>query len=305
MAINKIVPVNPDPYVNRTKGDTELAKFAHLNELVRRINVNLLALTPNSITFSCVPSATGEWVIGGDWVTFTKVNYATDVDVIIPGVLEITRGNNKGIYNAAVESSYDNNDYTSPANTEWNSQETDPTNYGWLDVNNITTRIYDTWVEASDWNPPDNVDNQVEFVMRETTSGRYWQVQFLQWTQNAVGGGFSYKRREIVFIPPVCGGITFGDGTTITSVNQVFPPDDLYEVVGSSTVFTDGSDLVNLPSSFIGWQIRVFRNGTLLGRQIVGSSDPYYEYDPETAEIILSVDAVTDEKFTIMAYKKI
>lgn len=305
MAINRMVPVTPDPYVNRAKGDVELAKFAHLNELIRRINSSLLNLTPNSITFSCVPSVTGEWIIGSDWVTFTKVDYATDVDVIIPGVLEITRGNNRGIYNAAVESSYDRDDNTSPANTEWNSQETDPTNYGWLDVNNITTRIYDNWADASDYWPTGNVENQVEFVMRETTSGRYWQVQFLQWTENAAGGGFSYQRREIIFIPPVCGGITFGDGTTITSVNQVFPPDDLYEVVGSSTVFTDGSDLGNLPSSFIGWQIRVFRNGTLLERQIVGSSDPYYEYDPETAEIILSVDAVTDEKFTIMAYKKI
>jgi hypothetical protein len=54
-------------------------------------------------------------------VTFTKEDNVPNTDVIIPQVLEITRGDQQGIYNAALEQSYDNMSYVSPANTLWNS----------------------------------------------------------------------------------------------------------------------------------------------------------------------------------------
>jgi hypothetical protein len=55
----------------------------------------------------------------GSEVSFTKENYTDNVDVIVEGVLEITRGEQQGIYNSATESSYNNN--VSPADTRWNS----------------------------------------------------------------------------------------------------------------------------------------------------------------------------------------
>jgi len=55
----------------------------------------------------------------GPTVYFTKTNYGSEVDVIVPGVLEITRGNNGVIYNAAVEGSANNS--LSPSGTQWNS----------------------------------------------------------------------------------------------------------------------------------------------------------------------------------------
>jgi hypothetical protein len=55
----------------------------------------------------------------GESVIFTKENYTDDVDVIVEGVVEITRGEVQGIYNVATEGSYNQN--TSPADTEWNS----------------------------------------------------------------------------------------------------------------------------------------------------------------------------------------
>lgn len=57
----------------------------------------------------------------GATVTFTKNDYEDVKDIIIPNVLEITRGDQQGIYNSALEQSYDNNTYVSPANTVWNS----------------------------------------------------------------------------------------------------------------------------------------------------------------------------------------
>ena len=52
-------------------------------------------------------------------VYFTKLNYASNVDVIIPGRLEIKRNNDRAIYNFAVEGNF--NDNVSPQGTEWNS----------------------------------------------------------------------------------------------------------------------------------------------------------------------------------------
>lgn len=40
MAIKKIRPQSPDPYLGKTKGDTEFARLAHLNNLVDQINAN-------------------------------------------------------------------------------------------------------------------------------------------------------------------------------------------------------------------------------------------------------------------------
>jgi len=55
---------------------------------------------------------------GGPTVYFTKINYQTKVDVIIEGRLEITRGNNQAIYNAAIDEGWSNN---TPYGTQWNS----------------------------------------------------------------------------------------------------------------------------------------------------------------------------------------
>ncbi len=51
-------------------------------------------------------------------VYFTKENYQSDVDVIIEGRLEITRGNSQAIYNIAAENEWTND---TPYGTQWNS----------------------------------------------------------------------------------------------------------------------------------------------------------------------------------------
>jgi len=62
----------------------------------------------------------------GPVVTFTKTNYGSEVDIIVPGVVEITRGSNQGIYNVVSESGWDAS--ASPSGTTWNSIYTEPNN---------------------------------------------------------------------------------------------------------------------------------------------------------------------------------
>lgn len=54
-------------------------------------------------------------------VYFTKTNYQSEVDVIIEGRLEITRGNDNPIYNSAAENGWSND---TPFGTLWNSVHT-------------------------------------------------------------------------------------------------------------------------------------------------------------------------------------
>ena len=94
--------------------------------------------------------------------------------------------------------------------------------------------------------------------------------------------------------------------TTKTTMSNFFTaiPNDVYAVVDTAGVVTinDGDTTITLPSTFEGFRIRIFRNGTLLDFEDQGSQDPYYTYNPSTRVITLSVAASTSEKFLIIAY---
>ena len=68
-------------------------------------------------------------------VYFTKTNYENVVDIIIPGRLEIKRGNGGAIYNDVLENSW--NQSVSPEGTEWNSIYTQPFNGSEFGYNTI------------------------------------------------------------------------------------------------------------------------------------------------------------------------
>ena len=68
-------------------------------------------------------------------VYFTKTNYENVVDIIIPGRLEIKRGNGGAIYNDVLENSWDEN--VSPEGTEWNSIYTQSNNGSEFGYNTI------------------------------------------------------------------------------------------------------------------------------------------------------------------------
>ena len=84
----------------------------------------------------------------GPKVSFKKADYADPnitKDIIIPGVLEITRGNNQGLYNIAIENSFNTN---SPKNTGWSSEYVNPNNTSWGPLENLTNRTYTRWYDA-------------------------------------------------------------------------------------------------------------------------------------------------------------
>lgn len=139
-------------------------------------------------------------VILGEILYFTKTNYGSEIDYINPGFTEITRGNNQGIFNIAVEGGYSFN--VSPANTGWNAD-------GWSNLLNIETRTYQDWGNAIGYDPPAMVGQ--ELVMVDYSTNQYYLIKFTQWTQGGAGGGFSYTRQEVV-LSEKC-AITFSDGT--------------------------------------------------------------------------------------------
>lgn len=136
----------------------------------------------------------------GSKVSFTKPSYSNPYahrDVIIPGVLEIARNNNGGLYNAALESSYNGN---GPLNTEWTSQFVDPTYTSWAPLWDIASRTYVTWInclETPEGSSAPPLQVGMHMIMHETTTNRYWLMMFTHWSSNNSGGGFAYDRYEI------------------------------------------------------------------------------------------------------------
>jgi hypothetical protein len=57
----------------------------------------------------------------GSFVVFTKTNYGSEVDIIVPGVVELTRDSQGGLYNTITDTPPFNNQWPGPGDTEWNS----------------------------------------------------------------------------------------------------------------------------------------------------------------------------------------
>ena len=135
----------------------------------------------------------------GPKVSFTKTNYGSEVDVIILGYLEITRGNNSGIFNIAQEEGYNGD---SPKYTKWNSRFTDSTNYGWSNVGNSTdsSRNFDSWYNSVDGAAGNNILHN-DFIMffngskieGYTGTNKFYLIKFTKWTPGNAGGGMLAK----------------------------------------------------------------------------------------------------------------
>lgn len=164
----------------------------------------------------------------GDEISFTSLDFGTEVDIIEFGITELTRGDNGGLYNSALEPFFQ---FTSPAGTEWNSVFTDPLKNGHGDLSDVANRTYGTFTAA--------LLNSIGFyilstplVMHDLNTDKYWKFTFTQWTAGG-GGGFAYTRQEI--IPADLRGITFSDGTRQTTASPTL-------VAGENIQFNDTTD---------------------------------------------------------------
>jgi hypothetical protein len=147
----------------------------------------------------------------GNVVTFTRTANNNVSDVIDTGLALARDNNGQGLYNSAVEVSY--NAAVSPANTEWNWS-------GWDNLDNVKNRHYRTWREALRNKVGSNIVG-AELVMHDLTNDTYYKVKFTEWDiggVNGANGAFAYTRELIFTFGEV--GVVFEDGTNqITASN--------------------------------------------------------------------------------------
>jgi hypothetical protein len=146
---------------------------------------------------------------------FKKENYATanNVDVIEDDStlqIGITRGNNNGIYNPFTEEGWDED--VSPDGTEWNTD-------GWDDLSDVETRTYTNFYAAYNGGLGNRVPGS-KAVMYVPSIDKYYAIQWLSWTQNNAGGGFSYLRYEID-LTKLNEGVKFPDGTVLKTAQGI------------------------------------------------------------------------------------
>jgi hypothetical protein len=142
----------------------------------------------------------------GELVFFEKQNEGDEVDIISDG-LHITRGEYGWLYNPLEEEEYSE---TSPTNSLWN-------NDGWSDLTDIENREYTTLSDI--WNQNFSAIVGSNMIMKDTTTDKYYAVEFLSWSRGG-GGGFSYNRYEID-LSELQQGITFADGTKLNSTTDL------------------------------------------------------------------------------------
>ena len=156
---------------------------------------------------NCLPFDFKEGSVGPK-VSFRKTagsDPETNKDVIIPGLLEITRGNEGGgIYNIAQEEIFSGN--FSPRGTVWNTQYLDPENTSWAPLWDVTSRTFDTWREAiktpsNNYAAPQYVGMPavMRFTDPETHTIAYYLIMFTEWGVGAYDqeGAFAYDRWEL------------------------------------------------------------------------------------------------------------
>jgi hypothetical protein len=153
------------------------------------------------------------WPFADGEITFTKADYADwtlpENQDRITGNVWLTRGDNSGLFNAAVESWYFAIGWAGePTGTEWAIGTTA----------NYDTLTYEPWVEWLDYWPgwyatsPDYNPAVLHLIDDDI----YIDIEFTQWTTGprgtdpGQGGGFSYRRAAEPAVIPVPGAIVLG-----------------------------------------------------------------------------------------------
>jgi hypothetical protein len=139
----------------------------------------------------------------GPLVTFTRTDYGDEIDEISEG-LHITKDDQGWLYNALEDEEHDDD---TPTGSLWN-------NDGWDDFGNVESRTY-TSLESIWGGNFANIPG-AKMIMLDTTTDKYWAIEFLSWTNNNQGGGASYTRQELD-LDSLETGIRFQDGTRQTT----------------------------------------------------------------------------------------
>lgn len=171
-----------------------MADKDYVNDTVNTAIAEAISEPMSSIAFGVDMKTVGPKVV------FTKTNYGNEVDRIIPGEVEITRGNSGGLYNSALQEGYGDG---GPLNTYWNSEFTDSANYGWAKLGTVIEgRHFDTWSNSLSGQAGVNIiGRELVMVAEGDNTTLFFMIKFTQWTEgqneNGNGGGFSYERYQI------------------------------------------------------------------------------------------------------------
>jgi len=175
----------------------------------------------------------------GSLITFTRTDYGDEVDEISEG-LHITKDDQGWLYNALENEEHGDD---TPTGSLWN-------NDGWDDFGNVETRTYTSLSDIWGGNFA-NIPG-AKMIMLDTTTDKYWAIEFLSWTNNNQGGGASYTRQELD-LDNLQEGIRFSDGTrqttayVPTNVKLTSPGNRrIEEVAGYKQVEVTAKSTVNL-----------------------------------------------------------
>jgi hypothetical protein len=159
--------------------------------------------------------ALAQTVWNGPTTSFAKANFADHTlpenqDAIASGVA-ITRANALGIFNIAVEESYE--DGVSPADTEWAWTLNNPgLTHADIRADNYAALNFDDWVTAHSRQPLATVG--IPGVLHIISLDIYIDVTFTAWTPFGGGGGFAYDRST----PPVALPAVSGAGRALCAI---------------------------------------------------------------------------------------
>lgn len=218
--INRVLYKLPNRPFAKTAKDNRMARLVDLNALIEDIN-EILEDIENTVGSGsggpvCDITMTPQTpAVLGPATNFTRTDFGSEVDIIVPGVVEITRGDSgSAIYNSATELSYAFG--VSPADTEWNSSFTDAVNNGHSNLDTLPSRIYTDFRTALNGSVGNNILS-TPLVMHIISTDQYFLFTFTQWTSGGNGGGFAYTREEVTALPgPLC-VLTFSDGTILNT----------------------------------------------------------------------------------------
>ena len=122
---------------------------------------------------------------------FGDPNDAANRDVILPGVVEITRGNSSGLYNHAAEAGYAID--FSPADTEWAFLNNNPVET--VEAANFMNLSFADWKTAHGGNPLGTIGHPA--VLHIVSADIYIDLTFTSFTSGGAGGGFAYTRSTV------------------------------------------------------------------------------------------------------------
>ena len=132
-------------------------------------------------------------------IIFTKTNNGNEIDVIIPGVVEITRGSQYGIYNVILDPPPSSGAWPGPSDTEWNSIYNVSNNGKYFSNNKIGTNFSSKIIGSYfgyNGSPQGNIinddftSNTIGSYMNNNVIGNYFQ-------NNIIGDDFRFNEIKI------------------------------------------------------------------------------------------------------------